>query len=300
MKVLACLWSTAREPAATALFAASAAVLLLVNSAVKAQPPIVGPTVTVQGTVRSSTTAPMGEVDGAVLEDGTVIHWPPHLAPRFSSVAARGDQVRATGWMETGPEGDTHLELRTITNLRTNASIENDAPAPPPPPIRGPGRRRGPAPPPPGPRPVGRVGTDTVRSAQGTVQRMTSAPAGEIDGAVLDDGTVIHWPPHMAEGFSAVVVRGERIKVSGWMETGPGGDTHLEVQSATNLRTNATVGTDDARPLRPLSDDVPPEGSSDFLAPAAAPTENVERRLKALEDQIAQLRAEIRRLRGPQ
>ncbi len=32
---------------------------------------------TVRGAVKSFTTAPMGEVDGAVLDDGTVIHWPP-------------------------------------------------------------------------------------------------------------------------------------------------------------------------------------------------------------------------------
>jgi hypothetical protein len=31
------------------------------------------------------------------------------------------------------PEGDTHLEIATIANLRTSASLENDAPAPPAP-----------------------------------------------------------------------------------------------------------------------------------------------------------------------
>ena len=30
----------------------------------------------VSGVVKSFTTAPKGEVDGAVLEDGTVLHWP--------------------------------------------------------------------------------------------------------------------------------------------------------------------------------------------------------------------------------
>ena len=71
----------------------------------------------------------MGEIDGAILDSGTVIHWPPHLADRFSGVAVRGDRIRVTGWMETGPEGDTQLEVRTITNVRTNASIANDGPA---------------------------------------------------------------------------------------------------------------------------------------------------------------------------
>jgi hypothetical protein len=282
-------------PRIAASLVATAVAIFMGNSEGKAQPPAGGPAKTVQGTVRSATTAPMGEIDGAVLDDGTVIHWPPHLGDRMSGLAIRGDQVRATGYLETGPEGDTHLEVRTITNLRTNASFENDATAPPPPPARGPGRRRGPIPPPPpDPRPVGRVGVDAARSLQGTVQRLTTAPMGEVDGAILDDGTVIHWPPHLSDRFSAVITRGDRVRLSGRMETGPAGDTHFELQSATNLRTNATTGDDPARPAPVYG---AADGSSDFAA-SPPPAENVERRLKALEDQIAQLRDEIRRLRS--
>ena len=129
---------------------------------------------------------------------------------------------------------------------------------------------------------------------QGTVQRLTTAPMGEIDGAILDDGTVIHWPPHLADRFSAVIARGDRVQLSGWMETGPAGDTHFELQSATNLRTNASTGDNMARPAPIYS---AADGASDFAA-STVPTENVERRLKSLEDQIAQLRDEIRRLRS--
>ena len=287
----------ARWPKIAASCAATALGLCFASSETKAQPPDRGGSKTVQGTVQRSTTAPMGEVDGAVLDDGTVIHWPPHLSDRFSEIAVRGDRVRATGRMETGPEGDTHLEVRTVTNLRTNASLEYDAPAPPPPP--GPGRRRGPVPPPPpppGPRPGYRVDSAATQSVQGTIQRMTTAPMGEVDGAILDDGTVIHWPPHLTDRFSAVVARGDRVKFSGWMETGPAGDKHFEIQSATNLRSNVTVAADGVGSVPPLSAAVATDGSNDFAA-SPSRTENVERRLKALEDQISQLRAEIRRLR---
>src|SRR5512135_3782272 len=110
-------WMTQRAPLAVGFLA-----LLLVCVEVKAQPPGFGEPSTVQSTVRSFTTAPMGEVDGAVLDDGTVIHWPPHLADRFTGIVARGDRVRVAGRMEIGPAGDTHLEVQTATNLRTNAS----------------------------------------------------------------------------------------------------------------------------------------------------------------------------------
>jgi hypothetical protein len=241
--------------------------------------------------VQRLTTAPMGEIDGAVLGDGTVIHWPPHLADRFSAIVARGDRIRAMGRMETGPAGGTHLEVQTVTNLRTNDLRENDAPPP------GPGPRRGPLPPPP---PDLRPGNDPAatasRTAQGTVQRLTTAPMGEVDGAVLDDGTVIHWPPHLADRFTAIVRRGERIKVSGWMEAGPAGDTHFEVVTATNLRTNATTSNGVEVPPRPVRGRLPADGSGDFAAPSARQGD-VERRLKALEDQISELREEIRKIR---
>ncbi len=115
---------------------------------------------------------------------------------------------------------------------------------------------------------------------------------GEIDGAILDDGTVTHWPPHLADRFSALVARGDRIKVSGWTETGPAGDSHFEVQSVTNLRTGDTAGADGLSSTPNGADK-----STDFAAPADR-NNNVERRLKALEDQIAKLREEIEKIRN--
>jgi hypothetical protein len=146
-----------------------------------AQPPRAGESTSTTGVVRSFTTAPMGEVDGAVLEDGTVIHWPPHLADRFTAATVSGDRIKAVGWMETDPEGKTHLEIWTLTNLRTDVSVENDAGPPPPPPGPGPGRGRRPRPiPPPPPGPPGRGGPlgprfGAQRSAEGRIESLTTA-----------------------------------------------------------------------------------------------------------------------------
>ena len=274
-----------------ALAASTAGVLslFLSRAEVRAQGPTTTETRTVQGAVRSLTTAPMGEVDGAVLGDGTTIHWPPHLADRFSAVAGRGERVRAVGRDETGPAGDSHLEVQSVTNLRTNASALNDAPPPPP-------GRPGFGPPPPprglGPRP-GPIATGEEQTARGTIRSVTTAPMGEIDGAILDDGTVIHWPPHLSGRFSAIASRGERVKAAGRMETGPAGDKHLEVRTITNLGTNATVEDGDAPRPQP--------GRSEFDAAgadrAAGRPLDREDRLKALEDQIDRLSQEIARLR---
>ena len=60
-----------------------------------------------------------------MLDDGTWVHWPPHLEGRFAKIAAKGDRVRATGFWETGPEGDTKFEVQTLANLTTDG---NDLP----------------------------------------------------------------------------------------------------------------------------------------------------------------------------
>jgi hypothetical protein len=109
--------------------------------------PRAGETETVRGKVKEFTTAPKGEVDGAMLDDGTWLHWPPHMQERFSTILKRGDQVRATGRMETGRRGETRFEVQSVTNLRTNASADNPDFALGP--QRGPGPRRAAPPPPP-------------------------------------------------------------------------------------------------------------------------------------------------------
>ena len=43
-----------------------------------------------------------------------------------------------------------------------------------------------------------------MQTVEGEVERLTTAPKGETDGAVLADGTMLHWPPHMGDRFAAV------------------------------------------------------------------------------------------------
>ncbi|WP_422931998.1 hypothetical protein [Singulisphaera sp. PoT] len=244
-------------------------------SSVWAQGPRFGPAKSVQGRVESLTTAPMGEVDGATLEDGTLVHWPPHLADRFASVVTKGDRISVAGRMETGPEGDTHLEAQAVRNLRTNARAENDLGPPPRPP--GPGRRAGEF------GPMARRGPSKV--VEGRIQDYTTAPRGEVDGVTLEGGMLVHWPPHLADRFTNAIGRGDRIRADGWMETGPAGDTHLEVRAVTNLATNREVKSDRAGT------------SADFDA-SPGRDDDLRRQIEALEDRIARLQDEVRRLRN--
>jgi hypothetical protein len=76
----------------------------------------------VQGVVRSVTTAPRGEVDGAILDNGISLHWPPHLQDQFANIAAVGERVTATGQTETAPRGEVQFEVQTLKNVRTGVS----------------------------------------------------------------------------------------------------------------------------------------------------------------------------------
>ncbi len=94
------------------------------------RPPPPGPIETVEGNVERLTTAPRGETDGAILTDGTILHWPPHMGDRFALIAERGDLVRATGTMREGPK-EARLEVIHLRNLRTNVEADNGHQPPP-------------------------------------------------------------------------------------------------------------------------------------------------------------------------
>jgi hypothetical protein len=233
-------------------------------------PPIDAEFMTLRGTVQEITKAPKGEMDGLVLSDGKRIHWPPHMQNRFKELAVKGDRVRATGYWETGPRGDTKLEVSKLTNLDTNASAEN--PDRPPP---AEGRPDG--------RPTPKIG-EALR-VSGPVKEFTSAPKGEVDGLVLRDGTWVHWPPHQQSRFKDVAAKGDRVEATGYWEVGKKGDTKLEVSTLTNLETNKSA----ENPERPQS------GSA---RPISGKAEDRDDRLKSLENQLEQLQRELKRLRN--
>jgi hypothetical protein len=268
--------------------------LFFVLAEIKAQPPDAAQAAEARGSVQRMTTAPRGEIDGAVLDNGTVLHWPPHMQDRFANLIKQGDQVRATGRTETGPAGDTHFEIQTVTDLRTNATAENpDFANGPPHPGRGPrerGRRM----------PVGRDvalapdarNQSSVVDVRGAVQRVTTAPRGEIDGAVLDNGTWLHWPPHMQAQFSNVIKAGDQVRATGRTETGPAGDTHFEVQNVPNLQSNATAANPDYA-FGPPSPPIGPQGPVGRVPPGPAPGGNFTEVRAAVRSMTTAPRGEI-------
>jgi hypothetical protein len=250
-------------------------------------PPDDAEILTVRGTVKEFTTSPKGEKDGVILTDGTWVHWPPHLENRFGGILAKGDKVRVIGWMDTGKKGESKLEVSSLTNLTTNETATNTGPKDFSPAEKEKDKKD---------KKGGKGDKDKDKkdgepvTANGTVKEFTTAKKGEKDGLILSDGQWIHWPPHLSERFSDFVVKGDKVRVTGFKEVDKKGETKVEVSTLTNLRTNKTLENPD-RPAR-LADRATP-----LDRPIQGKAIDREARIRALEDQVEQLMLELKRLR---
>lgn len=158
-----------------------------------------------QGKVESILKNDHGDVDGLMLENGTWVHFPPHMGDRISSIVKIGDSIHVEGRSETTPKGENVFEISELVNGKETVRI-----APPHPP-------RGPKPP----------HDERPMSAAGKVTEFARAPHGEIDGLVLEDGTIVKFPPHQDQELKELVSIGDKVEIEGRRHTTPEGDIHL-------------------------------------------------------------------------
>jgi len=134
------------------------------------------------GTISRFVINPEGDVDGFILADGALVHFPPHMSSQLVALVHRGDAVRIAGLRD----GAGNVSAQQITNERTGQTLIDQ-----PPPVDVPRA-------PPALRGAGLV----KLSVKGTVMRVTTAPRGEPDGVILKDGTIIKMPPPVAQQFT--------------------------------------------------------------------------------------------------
>src|SRR5437016_3434080 len=124
-----------------------------------------------QGTVQRFTLTPIGELDGVILTNGTEVHLPPHLTTQLATAVRVGDTVTVRGYRSPSVP---LVAAVSITDTNTGQTVVDNGPPPP-------GFR---PPPPPGmPAPGAQQA-----SVQGKVQRPLYGPAGDLNGALLEDG----------------------------------------------------------------------------------------------------------------
>jgi hypothetical protein len=151
-----------------------------------------------RGTVQHFTLTPMGEIDGVILADGTEVHVPPHLTAEMASAVRIGDTVSVQGYRS--PSAPV-VAATSITDTNTRQTVVDNGPPPP-----------GSRPPPPG---VPAVGAQQA-TVQAKVQRSLYGPAGDVNGALLEDGTIVRLPPPTAYQVASLLNPGQVLAVQGW------------------------------------------------------------------------------------
>ena len=147
------------------------------------------------GAVRRFLINPHGEVDALLLADGTVVKFPPHMGQELTTAVKVNDTVSVRGYREAG---DT-VKAFVITN---EASKQQVVERPPVPNIAKMPKHL-------------RFATLSRLKVTGKVDRQMRAKKGEVNGVLLEDGTVVRFPPHAAFDFAALLQPGQTIAVEG-------------------------------------------------------------------------------------
>lgn len=194
----------ARNALARATLAGAAAALLAAGAQAQQPPaPPSGPAVlmqpaaleqaTVSGTVQRWLVNPNGEADGMLLQNGTQIAFPPHLSAELTSWLRVGDAVQVTGWNRKD------IGVLRASSIQSQGRVVQDTP-----PV--PGQR---------PLPQPREAL-TPLQADGRVAGVLFNGRGDAHGVLLEDGTVVRFPPHMGSAVMPLLKTGATVSVRGW------------------------------------------------------------------------------------
>ncbi len=146
---------------------------------------------TIHGKVAQYTLTPRGDVDGLILDDGTEVHLPPHLSTQLVYAVKPGDTVTIHGLKARAVP---MVAASSIANDATGQTVVDNGP---------PARPRGPA------------GGGQSIEAQGRVKQQLHGPRGDLNGVVLEDGTIIRLPPPEAERLASQLAPGQTVYARG-------------------------------------------------------------------------------------
>lgn len=150
----------------------------------------------ISGVVSQYLMNPNGEVDGLLLSDSTQVKFPPHMSADLTGLVKPNDRISAGGERESAQTFRAFI----ITNAASGQSVVESRPSELP--------RRMP--------PELRGVNLTPLSASGKIKAVLHAPRGEIDGAVLEDGTILHFRPDVGVQYASSLVIGQIVSAKGF------------------------------------------------------------------------------------
>jgi hypothetical protein len=138
-----------------------------------------------KGMVKQYTLRPRGDIDGLILNDGTEVKLPPHLTGQVAFPVRPGDAVTIRGLKATALP---LIDAMSVTNFVTGATIVDNGP---------PDR------------------ATTEQTITGRITATLHGKRGEVNGALLDNGTNLRLPPPEAERMQQLLVPGATVTVRG-------------------------------------------------------------------------------------
>jgi hypothetical protein len=141
-----------------------------------------------KGIVKQYTLTPRGDVDGLLLTDGTEIKLPPHLSAQLVYAVRPNDAISVRGLKARALP---LVDAASITNDATRVTVVDNGP----------------------PNGPGRAVTETTLS--GKIATVLHGKRGEVNGAVLENGTMLRLPPPEAERMQALLQQGQTVAARG-------------------------------------------------------------------------------------
>lgn len=141
-----------------------------------------------RGVVKQYTLTPRGDVNGMILNDGTEVTLPPHLTSQIVFAVRPGDAVTIRGLRARALP---LVEAASVTNFTTGASVVDSGP------------------------PGGPDRSASELTTSGKIAAQLHGRRGEVNGAVLDNGTIVRMPPPEAERMQGLLQPGQPVTVRG-------------------------------------------------------------------------------------
>lgn len=175
-------------------------------------PPEAYPAIT--GEVQQYLLNPEGRVEGLLLNNGTQVRFPPHMADSLVALVAPGARVTVSGTPGVSTSFGQEVRARSITNNQTGRTLVEPPPTYPPKP---------------------RVqGTYSNLSVEGTAEHWLVGHRGEINGVILSGGAEVKFPPHVGDQLIGMAKLGDKVQAQGFGTR----NSYGQVLQATSLTVN--------------------------------------------------------------
>ena len=140
---------------------------------------------------------PFGEIDGLLLDTGTLVTFPKHMGEQLAAAVKPGDTIEVKGY----PEAVGQIKGYVITPSNSDQPLMVQA-KPPKGIIKMPKHLRS-------------AGLQAM-NAQGEIRHLHFGKHGEINGVILADGTIVRFSRAASSQFAPMLKIGQDISASGY------------------------------------------------------------------------------------